>query len=200
MLAITFDLDGTLATVGRRKLGLWRGALRHPRVLPAFAEVVEGLRGERHADLDAEIARRLSRKSGRPQAEVRAVLADWIDTRWPRLFAGAHPPRPVAALIDRCDALGLPRAVISDHPPDAKLAAMGLGGWALTIGCRQLGALKPLPDALHAAAAGLGVPVNRILHVGDRPETDGAMAAAAGASFVSVAELLDGVRPLPDPA
>ncbi len=187
--AVSFDLDGTLASVRLRRLRLWRGALRHHHVLTGYPAAVEGMRGRRLADLDGAIALQLATDSGRTPTEVRRVLADWIDTRWPHTFDDAVPPPAVARLIERCDRLGIPRAVVSDHPALDKLSAMGLGGWAAVVSCRRLGALKPLPDGLHAAAAQLGVPVRSMVHVGDRADTDGAMAAAAGAAFVDVAVL-----------
>lgn len=179
---------------------MWRAALRYPKVVPGFAAAVEGLRGQRHADLDAELARRLAQTSGRPAAQVARIIAAEIDGTWARLFEGAGPSPSVAALLAMVDHLGLPRAVVSDHPALTKLEAMGSTGWSAVVDCRSLGALKPLPDALHAAAAQLGVPVIRILHVGDRDETDGAMAAAAGAAYVGVHELDAGALPLGCPA
>lgn len=195
-LALSFDLDGTLAEVRWRKAALWRGVLRHGEVILGFGPVVESLRGQRFPDLDAEIRRRLAARTGRSEAEVGVILEEWIDRRWPASFRGARPPPSVARLLARGDQLGLPRVVVSDHPPEAKLRAMGLAGWAATVGCRRLGAFKPAPDGLLEAARLLGIPPQRILHVGDRPETDGGMAAAAGAGFVSVAQLDAGLAPL----
>ncbi|MCB9779134.1 MAG: HAD family hydrolase [Alphaproteobacteria bacterium] len=189
VLALTFDLDGTLAEVQRRKARLWKGLLRHPRALPALPRAVEALRGVRAAELDEALVAWVVAETGvRPDA-VRTALRDELDGRWPRLFSDARPPPAIQALIEACDARRLPRAVVSDHPSLDKLAAMDLHGWAAVIDCRRLGALKPLPDALLAAAAQLGVPTTALLHVGDRPDTDGAMAAAAGARYLDVADL-----------
>ncbi|RME23854.1 MAG: HAD family hydrolase [Deltaproteobacteria bacterium] len=193
--AVSFDLDGTLATVRLRRWRLWRGVVLHPAILAGYAGVVEELRGERPADLDAAIVARLAARTGGSTDRTRQVVDEWIDRRWPAAFRHARPPRGVRALVEACDRARIPRVVVSDHPALDKLAAMGLGGWAAVVSCRALGALKPLPDGLHAAAAQLGVPVRRILHVGDRPETDGAMAAAAGAAFLDVATLARGGLP-----
>lgn len=194
--AVSFDLDGTLAEVRRRRLRLWRAILRDPVVLAAFSGEVEALRGQRHPDLDRELVSRLARRTRQPPDRVARVLREQVDGAWSQAFAGARPPPAVAALLARCDHLGLPRVVVSDHPAIDKLRVMGLHGWSAVLSCRALGALKPLPDALHAAAAQAGVPVGRLLHVGDRDDCDGAMAAAAGARFVSVADLARGVDPL----
>ena len=88
-----------------------------------------------------------------------------------------------AALIAALDEAGIPRALVSDYPGLDKLEGMGLAGFPVVVSCRTLGALKPLPDGLYAAASQLGVPVSQLLHVGDRWDTDGAAAAAAGCLF-----------------
>lgn len=180
----------------RRRLRLWRAILRDPLVLAAFGPEVEALRGQRLPDLDAELVRRLARRCHQPPARVAQVLATQIDGAWAAAFADATPPVEVRALLDRADRLGLPRVVVSDHPAVDKLRAMRLHGWSAVVSCRALGALKPLPDALFAAAAQVGVPATGLLHVGDRDDCDGAMAAAAGARFVSVAALRAGADPL----
>ena len=98
-------------------------------------------------------------------------------------------PEPVADLLADVDRRGIPRVVVSDYPAMGKLDQMGLDGWVGIIDCRELGAFKPLPDGLWAAAALLGVRPGQILHVGNRWETDGGAAEAAGCRFVHVDEL-----------
>jgi FMN phosphatase YigB (HAD superfamily) len=194
--AISFDLDGTLAEVRRRRLRLWRAILRDPLILAAFGPEVEALRGQRLPDLDRALITRIAHRCHQDPARVARVLREQIDGAWAQAFAGARPPPALGALLARSDRLGLPRVVVSDHPALPKLRAMGLSGWSAVVSCRALGALKPLPDGLLCAAAQVGVPPGRMLHVGDRDDCDGAMAAAAGARFVSVASLQAGADPL----
>jgi FMN phosphatase YigB (HAD superfamily) len=72
----------------------------------------------------------------------------------------------------------------------AKLAATGLGPLLSqvlvtdTLGGRA--ARKPAPAGLLALAGRLGVPVDRVLVIGDRPGKDVAVAAAVGARAVRV--------------
>lgn len=194
--AFTFDLDGTLARVGWRKVRMWRGFLAHPAELLAWSPVLESLRGARWPDVMAEAARRVAVRTRRDPEGVAAVLNAEIDGRWPDLFRGAVVPAPIAALLRAVDDRGLPRAVVSDYPALDKLEGLGLGGWVAVVDCRALGALKPLPDGIAAAAAILGISAGEIVHVGDRWETDGLAAARAGARFLHV-EQIDPANPWP---
>ena len=195
--AVSFDLDGTLAEIRWRKLHMWPAMMRHPRIMAALSPAIAARRGQRIVDLDAAIAADIAAAVGAPPEQVAAVMKAELDGRWPQLFAGAAVPGPVAAMLRACDAAGLPRVVVSDHPPLDKLAAMGLTGWSAATSCRALGALKPLPDGLLATAAQLGIPPSALLHIGDRWETDGLAAAAAGCPFLHI-DQIDPQAPLRD--
>ncbi len=168
--------------MGPRKRALWLAALRSPRRLLAWPRVFESLRGERHEDLMGEGGRRLAQIAGGSPEAARAFIERELLQRWPATFRPEHRLPGVGAVMDALDAAGVPRAAVSDYPPAAKLAALGLGeGWAAAVDCSALGALKPLPDGLLAAAAAMGVAPEQVVHVGDREDTDGEMAARAGA-------------------
>jgi len=69
-------------------------------------------------------------------------------------------------------------------------------GWTTIVDCSALGALKPLPDGLKAASNAMSIPPEKLVHIGDRQDTDGLMAGALGAGFLlrgqswnSIAEL-----------
>lgn len=191
MRAFTFDFDGTLANTAHLRVFLLPVALRHPAIVGALQEGFEELRGSRARDLDGELCRRVATRAGCSPTTVARVLHEQVDLAWARSFRHARPPPGLLELIERIDERRLPRAVLSDHPTTERLRAMPVPAlrphrWSLIVSCRALGALKPLPDGLHAAAAGLGLPASALIHIGDRPETDGAMAAAAGAHFVDV--------------
>lgn len=189
-LAISFDLDGTLASMGGPRLATLPRALSRPFVRhlgPAY----EALRGRRHPDLGPALAQALRQRLGPGGALREADVDDFLARDWPAAYRHARCPAALLTLIRAIDQRGLPRLVLSDHPATGKLRALGLPElrperWALLVDAGAYGALKPWPDALRAAAAGLGVPVGGVLHIGDRPETDGAMAAAAGAGFLPV--------------
>lgn len=186
--AVTFDLDGTLADTGPPRLGMWPGLLRNPRVLLGWPAAMDAQRGARMPDPRAAAVAELAARIGAPPDRVDRVIAREIDTRWPALYRHAPVPPGVGALLAEVRRRGLPVAIVSDYPGLAKLEAMGLEA-ARVIDCRALGGLKPFPDGLLAAAAQLGVRPDHLLHVGDRPDTDGRAAAACGARFALVDEL-----------
>jgi putative hydrolase of the HAD superfamily len=177
--ALTFDVDGTLYDVRRQKLRIVPQMLRHPLILSGFKETVEEMRGEKVDNFRAELARRLGARVGVADGKVRQVLNHVVFGAWPASFNERTPFRGVHEALS---SIRLPRAVVSDYDPDEKLRRMGLDhGWSALISCERLGALKPLPDGLLAAAEKMGVKPSEILHIGDRADTDEAMALAAGA-------------------
>ena len=177
--AITFDVDGTLYDVRRQKFRILGPMLRHARVLSRFSETVQEMRGGRYPDFREELARRIGSKVGVTEVRARQVLNHVVWGAWPQSFSERTPFRGVGETLA---AIRLPRAIVSDYEAEEKLQRMGLDqGWAARISCERLGALKPLPDGLLAAAEALGVAPDGILHIGDRADTDEAMAVAAGA-------------------
>lgn len=186
--ALCFDLDGTLAEVNTRRLRLWWSLLRAPRVVGAIQPAVRTLRGHRFANLDAALTTAVSSGSGVPEAAAAPVVHRLLRQDWPATFHDATPLPAVRALMQAGRGQRLPMAVFSDHPALAKLRFMGHLDWDAVVDGHAIGALKPLPDGIHAVAAQLGVPPCRILMVGDREDTDGAAAAAAGAGFLCIAE------------
>lgn len=187
--ALTIDLDGTLADTRGLKLRMWPSLLQDPRVVLTWPKVVEAMRGRRTADLRAACVDELALRLGRPAAEVDRSVGEHIDRRWAALYRHAAPPPGLARLMAEARARGMPIAIVSDYPALDKLEAMALPagqGVDLVIDCRALGALKPAPDGLLAAAALLGHRPGALLHVGDRWETDGLAAAAAGARFLHI--------------
>jgi len=186
--AVCFDLDGTLAETGPLKLAMWPALLRAPRVVLAWPRAVEAQRGRRSADVRRDCVDAVARELQLPPDRVDRAVAREIDRRWPEAYRHARSPPGAAALLHAARGRGLPTVVVSDYPARIKLRAMGLS-FDLVVDCRALGALKPLPDGLHAAAALTGAPTTRLLFVGDRWDTDGAAAAACGARFVPVSAL-----------
>ena len=185
MVAVTFDVDGTLYDLGRQRLRALPGLVRHLRVVQSWRRQVEALRGQRVPDLHAEVHRRISDELGLPLDRVEVAVQRTLGAAWLGSFHEGTPLRGMKEVLEALDAQGTPRAVVSDLPGEAKLQAMGMDqGWVAIVDCSALGALKPLPDGLVAAATAMDVSPADILHIGDRDDTDGAMARAAGAALL----------------
>jgi phosphoglycolate phosphatase-like HAD superfamily hydrolase len=118
-----------------------------------------------------------------PAAAEAAVAAAW-DPPDPAI---ATPTTDLGALLDRLEARGVRAAVATADdrlPTERTVAALGLAGRFVALACADDGhAVKPAPDAVLQIANTAGVPIERILVVGDAP-ADMRMGRAAGARRV----------------
>jgi putative hydrolase of the HAD superfamily len=77
---------------------------------------------------------------------------------------------------------GLRLGILSDYPVEQKLKGMGLDdlGWDALLCAEDAEALKPQPAPFGLALDRLGLDPDRVLYVGDRPDTDVDGAGALG--------------------
>ncbi len=183
--ALSFDLDGTLYRV-RRALVAWR--LRRARpLLAAMLAARERLRAEPPCTgLDALIVREaelVAPTLGWTVDEVRQRLVELHAAMPYALTRGARAFPGVAAALGAAARAGLRLAVFSDYDAEAKLAGLGLAElpWTAVVGAENLGALKPHREGFVAVAARLEIPIETLVHVGDREDLDVHGALAAGA-------------------
>jgi FMN phosphatase YigB (HAD superfamily) len=185
--AIAFDLDGTLYSVRAHLFRIGWMLAPHHRVLRAWTRAIASMRGARFSDPRQEAIERMADRLERPVREVSDELELVLDRLWTGSLKPSHVLPGIRASLDLIDRRGLPRLVASDHPPHARLEALGLlDGWRGALGAESLGALKPLPDLILESSSRLGVSPDRLLYVGDRDDTDAAAARAAGARFLLV--------------
>lgn len=167
--AVSWDLDGTLYDLrALRWRALWPGSWRDARAISAWRRTCDEVR----------------RRGGQLPPGLDPAPARAAEARW--LVPALRAIGPRAGVVEALDALrGLPQVVVSDHPAEDKLVALGLRArFAHAVVGEALGWLKPSPRPFVAAAEALGVPVESLLHVGDRDDTDGAGARAAGCQVV----------------
>lgn len=183
--AVTFDLDGTLyddrAIRWRYVLRNWRSL----RVVRVARRVREELRAERFADgatLEREEARRVAERLETSPEDARRQMQRALHERLVEVLGQVGPRDDARHVLETLTARGLRIGVISDYAVDEKLNALGLTDlpWAVRIAADALGALKPSARCFSAAASGLDLPPNRVLHVGDRFDTDVLGAQGAG--------------------
>lgn len=183
--AVTFDVDGTLydsrAHLFRVGWRLWR----HRRALRAWKAAVEALRDTPTRDLEGQVWARVAQDTGLPLDRARAQVEVALKEAWSRGLSPSAVPTAIRQSLQLLDRLGIPRGIVSDHPSQDKLRALGLDqGWACVVDASALGALKPDPRCLQEAAARMGCAPSEVLHVGDREDTDGGSASRAGARFL----------------
>lgn len=184
--AVSFDLDGTLYDDARTRWRFLWAAFPRWRTLRVGRRVREELRGRSFDDgtgLLAEEARLCAERLERPVDAVRAQLSELFDVRLPRVLATVGPREETRALLHDLARRGVALAIVSDRGSiHAKLAALGLADvpWGALISADDVGVLKPSPRLFATAARALGVEPTELLHVGDREDTDGAGARAAG--------------------
>ena len=111
-----------------------------------------------------------------------------LERRWllPALrIVGARPAavRSIHFLRD----LDIPQVVFSDLYAEEKLKAIGLRAhFEAVYAGEEIGAIKPHPQAFEQMAVRFDLAPHQILHIGDRPSTDGRAAEAAGCRFLQV--------------
>lgn len=191
--AVVFDVDGTLYDTRRMRLSLLAGmigrAVGRPAeaasavaIVRAYRRVHEGLRGARHADLAGEQLRRTASATGRTEEEVARAVGVWFEELPLRAVAAALRP-DLARSLERLRRSDVRTGVLSDYPPLLKLEAMGVATLFDGVAWAQqpsIGALKPEPAGLLSLLETLGVPPERAVYVGDRPDVDEVVARAAG--------------------
>ncbi|MEC7239979.1 MAG: HAD family hydrolase [Myxococcota bacterium] len=180
--AVCFDLDGTLYDLKKQQRKLWKSILRHPIVLHHWQRETAAMRGVRSDSIHQDIAQAVAKKTGRTTKKTAAIIQQAIFVDYPSTFRPTDLTPGLTGIFRELDRRKIPRAVVSDHPTDDKLRGLNLlEGWLTRIDCSHLGALKPLPDGLQAVAHLLQCSTENLLLIGDREDTDGEMAVAAGA-------------------
>ncbi len=187
------DLDGTLyapkpvqwAMAGELLL-LGIGAVP---ILRQFRRQHEQLRAD-GSEFDPspfeEQIRRTAEATKVAVAEVQRVVDDWMFKRpckWLPRFRREALLMEIKAFRDE----GGRTALVSDYPAQVKLTALDVTSlFDRVIANGEPGGpkrMKPNPDGLLLAAASLEAEPKRCLVIGDRPDADGAAAAAAGMEF-----------------
>jgi len=105
------------------------------------------------------------------------ATAQSLDPRWV-----LDPDVP--AVLDALRQRGMRLAVVSNWDGDLeeRLGALGIARYFMFIAdSTVIGVRKPDPGIYRTTCAAIGVPPEQCMHVGDSPDTDGAVARAAGA-------------------
>ena len=177
--AVSWDVDGTLystsrlttrfllavlsASLGGNANAAWRAAAAMGRFRKRMEQARAG--GGRLETDDASIEERVALERAWLSPEIAAL--------------GARPG--VSSALRAFRARFESQVVLSDFEPTHKLASLGLlDCFDAIYSGERLGYLKPSPEPFRRILRDLDLQPESLLHIGDRPETDGAGAAAAG--------------------
>jgi FMN phosphatase YigB (HAD superfamily) len=191
---IIFDLDGTLYDMSWYMKPLFFLRLfPHGMRLPRFLHIRETFAGRdlgsRDALLDA-LSEQLCRRERMPQGEIRS----WIKGPFYAAFVAIMPffrfSRPgLVSLLSSLREKGLRLGALSDYDcVKDRLERLRIPAplFDAIASSEAAGALKPNPRPFLSMAQGWGIEPRAVLVVGDRQDTDGAAATAAGMQFVQV--------------
>jgi HAD superfamily hydrolase (TIGR01549 family) len=187
-----FDLDGTLYDKRALEWYMVRSMPLALLRLLRYTRVRSELAGEDFASAAAIARVTLERLSDDPAAQ--RTWQRWISADYePRLLrglreaAGLYPGVP--QLLARLRGAGVRLGLVSDYRgvPD-RLTALGLATDAFDyiLVTEEAGAMKPAPRMAAAALAGMDLPGDAMVMVGDRAFADERFAAAAGMRFLGV--------------
>ena len=182
---VSWDVDGTLYSVQRMRWQLLflllkemtptRGlrSIREVMALRQFRMVMERARTSDKA-LPAAVE----------QNHRKSLLE--MEHHWYGRAIQRIGPRPgVVDLLAFLASQGLTQVILSDYESNYKLASLGLQDRFQSVYAGEsLGFIKPSPRGLQRIADDFKIPPAHLLHIGDRAETDGAAAQAAGCPFL----------------
>ena len=187
---VVLDLDGTLYDKRHLSLRMVMHALCDIRKMQAERHTRANMKGTYLGNKEAFYTTYFLRLSQMLNTSSDSIQY-WYEKRYMpqmvRLIGKHHHAGDwVMPFIQQCRSQGIKLVVLSDygHAED-KLQALGLSptlfDWV--VSAPELGGLKPAPQLLHQVAQQMGVAVEKCLVIGDREDTDGAMARATGAQF-----------------
>ncbi len=194
--AVIFDLDGTLYDSTSLSRMIAAGEALRFSLLKLAAErkcrhEIAGMHFESEEALyDALFSRMASRLPLCSKERLRRWYFRGYLPRMVRVLGRHFRAREDAeSAINELRDSGVKVAVFSDYGAvREKLSEIGLDGslFDVVADAPSLGGLKPCRESFEAVAGALGVPAASCLVVGDREDTDGRGAAAAGMRFVRI--------------
>lgn len=197
--ALIFDLDGTL--FDSKHIALRLILSRPPDAFLMWAErrVRKLFAGRVYDSAEAYFGAffgELSKRTRRPASFARSWYFETYVPLLVHILRKHYHPRPGAAELlaalnsgDNRRGRKIPFAIYSDYPMTAeRLRALGLepGPLGRLYGPEDFGAQKPAAAPFLRIAGDLGCPPQNILVAGDRDDTDGAGAAAAGMDYFRI--------------
>jgi putative hydrolase of the HAD superfamily len=194
---VAFDLDGTLYSNALFYLRVFPVVLRHWPLMLAMNKARKILHGagppgaalpdfppEQFYDIQAGLMAQFLKKE---RDEIKARAERYIYRRWEPIF-GRLPLFPgVMETLAALRNAGVRLALLSDFPPETKLANFGIRAfWDVVLCTEVIGRLKPDPLPFRVLAERMALPPEKILYVGNSVRYDirGAKAAGMSAAWI----------------
>jgi FMN phosphatase YigB (HAD superfamily) len=177
---VSWDIDGTLYDLKAFMRALKQDLLIRAITFRWFSltrDLVRLVRFKRHMDNVRHNCPdfAVGKLSGRDE------IGRTMDTLYARLLPSIGMLPGVNGLLDWFDEQSVPQVIFSDYRPSTKLSALHLDGRFQSIFAGEdLGHLKPSPTVFRNIIEQLGITPAELLHIGDRPDTDGAAASEVG--------------------
>ena len=194
--AVIFDFDGTLYDFSHLPENL---ALDSPHDLPfikAERAVRKELKGTDFGDsqtLRSHFNHRMSELTKKSESEINEWYNHGYLQTMIRVLKEKYSARNgTPELFRNLHARGIKIIVLSDYPcVDERMSAIGLGEDIQKLcdricSAQEFGCYKPAARPFLEIAEGLGVKAGECLVVGDRDDTDGEGARAAGMNFLKI--------------
>lgn len=176
--AVAFDVDGTLYSEPRLYLSSISFALRYRKTISRF----RALRATLHhppppptptGTLYQWQAQRFAEIAGIGVAEARQHITQVIYEQWIERAARTPLLPHVATLLTLLHQHGIPLAVLSDFPPERKLARWGVATlFRVALNSETCNRLKPHPRPFELLMQSLSLPPQEILYVGNSVHYD----------------------------
>jgi FMN phosphatase YigB (HAD superfamily) len=190
--ALIFDLDGTLYDAKYITLRFLAACPLDIRLIGAERRVRRDFAGSDFASAKAYYTAffdALSRQTGRHPAFLRQWYFDCYMAAMLRILKRFYHARTGTVALFEALHGAIPFAVYSDYPlVDERLRALGIDPLLVDkrYGPEDFGAQKPAARPFRCIAEDLGCEPAAVLVVGDRDDTDGAGAGAAGMRFALI--------------
>lgn len=187
---IVFDLDGTLYAKPRMALRMVCNAPKDWKLMLAERKTRKQLRGKWFGDEDTFYQTYFQTMATFCSATPEQLRTWYFDRYMPLMVSviGKYykPVDWLGAFVEDCKKRGVRLVVLSDYGhTHEKLRALNINenlfDWV--VSAPELGGLKPAPEVLKNVLEKMQVAADQSLVIGDREDTDGALALSVGVAF-----------------
>jgi putative hydrolase of the HAD superfamily len=176
---VSWDVDGTLYSIRR---AAWQVARRAAKLTFAGRRLYPIRELAELGELLGRVERARADATNRSGIDAGFDRRRELEGRWWAPAIETLGPRPgVKALLGHFQGRVRAQVVLTDYEADYKLQGLGLAEYftAVYVG-ERMGSFKPSPAPYARILEDFGLAPECMLHIGDRVDTDGAGAAAAG--------------------